>query len=140
MNIGAGRWKLKRWLWVLAFLGAATALCFVAYSLRVQRRAFAERTHCVGNLVHLRLAKSMCQEDLRLADGDPVPDQALNRALVKYLSKPLALYRCPSGGTYLVGNAGAAPRCSYTNTCYTYDFDILGLRVQRRTWTHTLGP
>jgi hypothetical protein len=134
MSIRSSRWSSKGKLWCVALVGVITFIIAVWAALGHQRRAFAARTHCVGNLVQIRLAKLVCQGDLGLTDGDPIPDKALD----KYLSKPLAQHRCPSGGTYLIENAGVLPKCTYTNACYTYEFDKVKLRMSRRVWRHSL--
>lgn len=132
--VGSAKRKL---LWFIAIV-IATALLALYLSFRHQRRAFAERTHCVGNLVHLEIAKSACQEDLGLADGNPIPEQALAKSFSDLGLGSLGACKCPSGGTYLIGKAGSAPKCSYTNVCYTYRF--AWLKCERRAWKHTLEP
>jgi hypothetical protein len=136
MSIRASGWTRKRKCWSIVFAVAISLAITVWLIHWQQQRAFAERTHCVGNLVQIRLAKSVCQEDLGLAVGEQIPDQALD----KHLPKPAAQFRCPSGGTYLIGNAGITPKCSYTNTCYTYRLNWGKLRLDRRAWTHSLEP
>ena len=116
----------------LAALGIVVGVSTVCLKYMEQRRAYAERTSCVGNLVRINLAKSVCREYLGLADGDLVPDKALDQ----YLSGPVAQYRCPNGGPYLVGKVGEYPRCTYTNACYTYFFDRKNRRLLRLKWTH----
>jgi len=134
MSIAPSGWATKQKRWAVAIAAALTLVIAVWLLHRQQQRAFAERTHCVGNLVQIRLAKSVCQEDLGLAVGDPIP----NNALDKHLPKAAAQFRCPIGGTYLVGNVGITPKCSYTNVCHTYRFDWTKLRLERRAWTHSL--
>jgi len=129
----------KRRIWCLTGVGVIIVVAGVCLLAGYQRKAFAERTHCVGNLVHLRLAKVVCQKELGLADGDPIPDKTLIKCLAMDLGQSDRL-KCPSGGTYLVGNAGITPKCSYTNICYTYSFDVSHLRLNRRAWKHSLEP
>jgi hypothetical protein len=134
VSIAPCGWTTKGKCWRVVFVAAVT-LVIGAWILRGrQQRAFAERTHCVGNLVQIALAKSLYQEDFGLAVGDPIP----NNALDKYLPKPAGQFRCPSGATYLVRNVGITPKCTYTNVCYTYRFDWTKLRLERRAWTHSL--
>lgn len=138
MSIRPSRWISKRKaLSVVLIITVAFAIS-AWFLLGQQRRAYAKRTHCVGNLNHIRLAKSACQEDLGIADGDPLPEKALEQAFESDLGKPLAQYKCPSGGAYVIGRAGITPKCSYTNVCYTYRLDLAKLRVERRAWTHSL--
>lgn len=85
------------------------------------------------------LAKAACQEDLKIADGDSIPEKALEQVFERDLGKPLGQYKCPSGGTYVIGGAGITPKCSYTNVCYTYRFDWAKLRLERQAWVHSLG-
>jgi len=121
---------LKKWtLLVLAVIVIGVALWLVHWR---QEMAYAKRSLCVSRLNHIRIAKRVCEEDLSLKDGDPVPDI--------YLSNILAdlggTYKCPSGGTYVVGNIGTNPKCTYTNACYTYSFDHF--KLSRRRWVHSL--
>ena len=102
--------------------------------LRSQQLAYAGRTHCVGNLIHIRLAKALCAHDLELADGDLVPANQLDSGL----SKPLAQYSCPNGGDYIVGPVGASPACTFTSSCSTIKFDWRKLRLERREWFHSV--
>jgi hypothetical protein len=134
MSIAPSKRTTKRKRWAMAIVVAVTLVIAVGLLHRQQQRAFAERTHCVGNLVLIRLAKTVFQEDLGLAAGDPIP----NNALDKYLPRAAGQFRCPSGGTYVVGNIGITPRCSYTIVCHTYRFDWTQLRLERRAWTHSL--
>lgn len=130
----------KRWCCCAALV---ITLCIVmcAYCLiHSQRRAFSKRTHCVGNLVHIRLAKGICQEELNIADGAPIPEDVIKRVFERDLGKPMPEYTCPAGGKYEIGPAGTAPTCSYTAVCYTYHFDWRSLRLERRAWRHSLEP
>lgn len=138
MSIRVSGWTRKRKCWSIVFAVAISLAITVWLIQRQQQRTFAERTHCVGNLVHIRLAKAACQEDLKIADGDPIPEKALEQAFERDLGKPLAHYKCPSGGIYVIGGAGILPKCSYTNVCGTYRFDWAKLRLERRAWTHSL--
>lgn len=118
---------------VLLFLGVLLVLTTtsVLFYWR-QARDFAQRTYCVGNLVNLKMAKTFGEQDLKLKEGDVVPEAELN----KNLSKPLNQYRCPKGGSYIVGAIGVTPECTYTNVCHTYSLD--GFKLVRRTWWHSL--
>lgn len=129
----------KRKCWSIVFAVAISLAITVWLIHRQQQWAYAKRLHCVGNLNHIRLAKSACQEDLGIPDGDPLPEKALEQVFERDLGKPLAQYKCPSGGTYVIGVAGVTPKCSYTNVCYIYRFDWSKLRLERRAWTHSLG-
>ena len=140
MKIQLGGWIRKHRVWavVIAVVGILVIAVWIWFAQ--QRRAFAERTHCVGNLVAIRLAKSACQEQLGIEDGDPIPTRELERVCESDLGQALIDYKCPSGGTYLIGRAGVAPMCSYSNICYTYRVDWNHLRLVRRSWAHSLGP
>lgn len=102
---------------------------------RLEQRAFAERTACVGNLVRIRLAKIAYQEEKGLPDGARIPADAL----AIHLFRPLEQIRCPNGGTYRIGVAGVTPECSHTNVCHTRTFDWKTWTIDRRSWTHSLG-
>jgi hypothetical protein len=139
MSLNPNRGKIKRRAWILV-LSITLALVFGVWLLvGQQRRARAKSIHCVGNLVHIRLAKIGCQEDLGLADGSPIPEEALESAF-EDLGQPLAHYKCPSGGTYVMGNAGITPKCTYTNVCSTYRLHWAKLRLERQAWKHSLEP
>jgi len=111
-------------------------LAFWLSSYVSQRRAFAERTHCVGNLIQIRIAKSLYVQDMHLVDGSPIPPNALNT----YLSAPPSQYRCSSGGSYIIGSVGVTPTCTYTNPCYTCKFNVAKCRLERTKCTHSLEP
>lgn len=138
MSVKPSRWTKKRMFWSAVFAVSMTLTISVWVFLERQRRAYAERTHCVGNLLFIRAAKSICQEDLRIPDGDPISEKELERVFKQDLGKPVAKNKCPSGGTYLFGVAGISPKCSYTNICYTYRLDWHNLRLERRAWMHSL--
>lgn len=140
MSIKPSGWSVRKRILCLAVI-VVTALIVVSWlARRHQQRAFAQRTRCVGNLVHINLAKLGCQESLGLKVGGPIPVEELQEILRKDLGKPLDQYKCPNGGTYLIGNAGVMPKCTYTNICYTYDFEKTKLRLERRAWKHSLEP
>lgn len=137
MSLNPSRGKRRRQAWIVVLTLTLAVAGGVWFLLGQQYRARAKSIHCVGNLVGIRLAKIACQEDLRLADGDPIPQEALERAFGD-LGQPLAAYKCPSGGTYVIGNAGITPKCTYTNVCTTYRFNWTKLRLERQVWKHSL--
>jgi hypothetical protein len=94
---------------------------------------------CVSNLIHIRIAKIYYKQDFGLEDGDSIPEKALDNYLIQSMGKTLAACQCPSGGTYIIGPVGTYPRCTYTNVCYRYDFNIIRLRVEREEFTHSWG-
>ena len=122
----------KRLLWI-AVTVCITILFFIWMAVRHQGRLFAQRTHCVGNLIHIRIAKKFCEDDMGLVNGDTISRDSLE----KYLGKPLAQYRCPNGGEYIIGQVGVVPVCTYTNVSYTYNFDWAEFKLERRKWTHS---
>lgn len=124
--------KVRRW--GIVFLVLAVIAISVWNARRIQAEAFAKRTHCVGNLIILRSAKAIYQADSGLVDGEPILEDALR----KYLPKPVAQFKCPSGGNYVLGNTGELPRCTYSNLCFTYRFDLARFRIERRAWAHSL--
>jgi len=126
--------KTKK-LWYRAFGVIIAIVLFAVFFVYKQRQSFAQRTHCVGNLVHIELAKSMCQEQLGLVDGDAITENQLD----KYLSPKFALRQCPKGGDYIIGNVGVAPQCTYTNKCFTYHLANMGFKLNRRAWTHSIN-
>jgi hypothetical protein len=133
---GSGiRWKRVR--------PAVIVLCLAVFVgwvvVQRQRREYAERTHCVSNLVFIKLAKAVCKEDLRLAEGDSIPEDALQKAILSS-GLPSAALRCPNGGSYAVGAVGTLPKCTYTNFCYTWDLEKSPPWLKRRAWKHSLGP
>jgi hypothetical protein len=83
------------------------------------------------------MAKDACQKELGLTDGAPVPKEALDKCLAELGGGSLRDYKCPSGGTYHIGNLGTLPECTYTNVSYTWD---LQKRPHRRAWKHSLNP
>jgi hypothetical protein len=131
--------RLRRKLVWLPVILAAIAV-FVSWHVVKQRQTFAQRTHCVGNLVHIRMAKDACQKALGLADGVPVPKEALDRSLAELGGGSLSAYKCPSGGTYHIGDVGTLPECTRTNLCYTWELQKTALWLNRRSWKHSLNP
>lgn len=132
------RWTKRRTFWCLVSSGIIAVVILIWVRAGLQHRAYAQRTHCVGNLNHISLAKAQCQGDLNIPDGDRIPEGALNKVLTEDLGKSFSQYRCPNGGAYLVGNAGITPQCTYTNVCYTYSPDWSNLRLERHAWRHVL--
>ena len=137
MNRVTGSTK-RRLLWFLAVVVAAAVV--VSCQAVRQQRAFEQRTHCVGNLVHIRMAKASCQKDLGLADGAPISEKTLNKYLSELGSGPLSAYRCPNSGTYLIGNVGTLPKCTYTKVSYTWQLGKSPPWLKRRAWKHSLEP
>lgn len=117
-------------VWMIAIVLVVIAIGATVF--HNQRKRFAQRTHCVGNLVHLKLAKQQCKVELKLTDGDSIPFVELEQRL----SKPFKAHTCPNGGTYIVGVVGVSPQCTYTNVSHTYAFDHL--RPIHRRWYHSL--
>lgn len=136
-NARASCWTRRKKVWYVTFIVVITGIG-IGVLIDHQQRAFAERTHCVGNLVHIRLAKSACQKDLGFADGDSIPEKVLEQEFKKNLGKPLAQYKCPNGGDYVIGKIGTLPQCTYTNVCYTYNINFKKLKLEVRAWKHTL--
>lgn len=128
----------RKLLWLVVVLAAFAV--FVSWRIVKQKQAFAQRTHCVGNLVHIKIAKIACQEELGLADGAAIPKEALDKVLADMGGGSLSAYKCPSGGTYHIGNVGTLPECTYTNVCYTWELQISPPWLQRRAWKHSLSP
>ena len=122
---------------VLVLVVTITMVGSIWFLLHQQRKAHAKSIHCVSNLNHIRLAKSACQEDLKIADRETIPEELLRKTFERDLGKPLAQYKCPSGGTYMIGTAGVAPKCSYTNINYTYRIEWI-LRLERRARKHSI--
>ena len=93
------------------------ALCLRDYLTR--KRAFAERTACVGTLIRLRMTKLLYAEDHGLTNGAVIPDEVVWRenGLVEH---------CHSGGRYSINAVGVDPSCSYTGV----------VRWSGRLWRH----
>lgn len=118
---------------LLIFTSAAILIAVVKQVHQTEE--FARRTKCVSNLVHLRLAKALVMDQ----DGGKVGETVDLTALGKFLSKPVNLFRCPSGGDYVIGGFGEEPRCTHTNSCRTLYFDRTRLKIIRQSWTHSLS-
>jgi hypothetical protein len=123
------------WLAAVVFVAAVLGCWKVG-----ERRAFARRTHCVGNLVHIKMDKAASQKEMGLPDGAPIPEKTLDKSLSQLGTGLRSAYRCPEGGTYLIGNAGTLPRCTYTNVCYTWELEKNPPWLKRRAWKHSLEP
>jgi len=139
MSIARGASRRRKWL-VWGALLLLTLGAFATWLSIGRRKAVAQRTACVSNLVGIRMAKVIATEELRLSQGDRVPEKDLNETLSQMGLGSLALLKCPSGGTYTVGNVGTPPKCSHTNTCYTWKLQTRPLRLTCVAWTHSLGP
>jgi hypothetical protein len=138
MNVKPFTRLQRNLVWFVVVLAAVTV--FVSWHIAKQKQAFAQRTHCVGNLVHIKIAKIACQEELGLADGAPIPKEALDKVLAEMGGRSLSAYKCPDGGTYHIGNAGTLPECTYTNVCYTWELQNKPPWLNRRAWKHSLNP
>jgi hypothetical protein len=139
MRIGQCATRSRKWFMWGALLLLVVGTFTVGLSIR-QRKAVEQSNTCVNNLVGIRMAKVIATEELRLSQGDRVPEKVLNEALSQMGLGSLALLKCPSGGTYTVGNVGTPPKCSHTNTCYTWKLQTRPLRLRCEAWTHSLGP
>jgi hypothetical protein len=128
----------RKLVWLVVVLAAFAV--FVSWHAVKQKQAFAQRTHCVGNLVHIRMAKDACQKELGLTDGASVPKEALDKFLAELGGGSLSAYKCPSGGEYRIGNVGTPPECTYANVCYTWDLQKNPPWLHRRAWKHSLNP
>jgi hypothetical protein len=128
----------RKLVWLLVVLAAIAV--FVSWHIINQKQIFAQRTHCVGNLVHIKIAKIACQKELGLADGAPIPKEALDKALAEMGGGSLSAYKCPSGGTYHIGDVGALPECTHTNLCYTWELQKNRPWLNRTAWKHSLDP
>jgi len=132
------RWKRSGWRVVFLVLICIGTTFYLLFHL--QQRAFAKRTHCVSNLVHIRMAKVLYQEEFKIPDGATIPVEVFERFFEQVMAKPLGQYKCLCGGKYEIGPAGIMPACSYTGICYTYQFDWRRVRLERRAWRHSLEP
>lgn len=131
--------RLQRKLAWLAVVLAGSAV-FVSWHIVKQKRAFAQRTHCVGNLAHIRMAKDASQKELGLPDGVPIPKEAVDKFLAELGGGSLSAYKCPSGGTYHIGSVGTPPECTYTNVSCTWELQKSPPWLHRREWKHSLNP
>jgi hypothetical protein len=96
-------------LFLCCILPSGLAVAFlISFLLHAQESAFDRRTVCVGNLVALRLAKSLVVEQLGLTNGNIVP-----RTLVIQRTARLSVV-CPDGGKYILNSAGVDPECTYS--------------------------
>jgi hypothetical protein len=91
------------------------------------------------NLSTIRQAKVACLVELSLREGDPVPREALEKALSS-AGTSLAKLKCPNGGVYVIGPNETNPRCSYTNFCHTWEFQGNPPWLKREAWRHFIGP
>ncbi len=104
-----------------------------------QRLELAKRDHCISNLSFIRVGKVVCDEELSLREGDPVPLEALEKAITN-AGTSLAKLKCPKGGVYVIGPSGTNPRCSYTNFSYTWELQGDPPWLKRKAWRHFIGP
>jgi hypothetical protein len=84
-----------------------------------RKRAFAERTACVGSLNRIRLTKLVYSEDHNLTNSAVIPDEIIWR-------ENGVTERCHSGGQYSINAVGVDPSCSYTGV----------VRWSGRLWRH----
>ena len=87
-----------------------------------RKRAFAERTACVGSLTRIRLTKTLYEQDHSLTNGAAISGDVVWR-------ENGHVERCPSGGLYSINPVGVYPSCSHTGV----------VRWHGRLWSHTLG-
>ncbi len=130
--------RKRRLLWCVS---VALSLTIIAlwFLISQQRRHYEQRTHCCSNLVFFRIAKTVCAEELGLKQGDPVPQEALDKALLNS-GVPLTKLKCPNGGAYVIGGIGSTPACTYTNLSYTWEIQKDPPWLKRRAWRHSIGP
>ena len=125
-------------LWVAA-INVTAGLYYLCLSYISRERAYAQRELCVGNLNHIRVAKALCTREHGLLDGSVISHRALEAASLE-VGKSLKNMKCPNGGVYVIGRVGVLPQCSYTNICYTWEWQRVHPWLIRRSWTHSIGP
>jgi hypothetical protein len=96
---------------------------FLIWDYLARKRAFAERTACVGSLVRIRLVKEIYAEEHGLTNGAIVPEDVIWR-------ENGHVERCWSGGGYSINPVGVYPSCSHTGV----------VRWSGRLWNHEWGP
>jgi len=104
---------------ILLCVAAFAVGAFLLSDHLARKRGFAQRTACVGNMVHIRLAKLGYAEAHGLTSGAIIPDALVWREVGW-------TQRCASGGSYTIRPVGEWPTCSYTGV----------VRWSGRLWTH----
>src|SRR5215831_10001339 len=127
--------RRRKLLWRVAAVIFTTAILICAVNSRM-RLEYSKRVHCISNLSLIRQAKVVCQEELSLKEGDPVPPDALEKELTN-AGTALAKLKCPNGGVYVIGHVGTTPRCSYTNFAYTWELQGDPPWLKRKVWKHS---
>jgi hypothetical protein len=104
---------------ILLCVAALAVGTFLIGDHRGRKRGFAQRTACVGNMVHIRLVKLVYAEEHGLTNGATIPDPFVWQELGR-------TQRCAAGGSYAIRRVGEWPTCSYTGV----------VRWSGRLWTH----
>jgi hypothetical protein len=92
------------------------------------RAGVADEKPLCRQLVQIRLAKSVCWRI-----WDSLSESRSYQALDKHLPKQQHI-QMSERGTYMIGNAGITPKCSYTNQPATIRLTGASLRLDRRAW------
>jgi hypothetical protein len=88
-----------------------------------RKRAFAQRTACVGSLIRIRLTKEFYAQEHSLTNGATISENDVWR-------ENGHVERCFSGGRYSINPVGVYPSCSYTGV----------VRWRGQLWSHKWGP
>jgi len=105
---------------VLVTTGAVLVLAVTAWVLIWQdayKHGAAEA--CSDNLDEIKAAKERCELELHLKAGDAIPEDAYRKALAPP-GNAMPVFKCRSGGTYIIGPVGADPKCTYTNVIHAW--------------------
>jgi len=96
---------------------------FLGCDYRARRRAYHERTACVGALIRMRMCKEVYAEDHGLTNGATISEDVVWK-------QNGGIERCLSGGRYSINPVGAYPSCSYTGV----------VQWHQKLWSHKWGP
>ena len=86
-----------------------------------RKRAYAERTVCVGSLIRIQGTKMAYAYQHGLTNGTVIADEIIWR-------ENTVVEHCESGGRYSINTVGEDPSCSYTGV----------VRWSGRLWRHAL--
>jgi len=113
---------LKRYIILLSVVAIGIG-AFLVRDYLSRKRAFAQRTACVGSLIRIRLTKELYAQEHGLTNGATISDDVVWR-------ENRSVERCFSGGSYSINPVGVYPSCSYTGV----------VRWSGRLWSHEWRP
>lgn len=138
MSVNLTSWNSVKQVLYIILIGIMLFTFYLFVLFKQHQRAFSERQKCVSNLIHIDLAKISYQKEFSIVNGNTIDENKFTAYFSETMGQLYSEFRCPCGGTYLIGKAGATPKCTYTNVCFTYRFNYYKHKLERKEWTHSL--